>query len=324
MKKLFLAATALVVMMCGAFAQNNRGFSFQGIARDASGSIFNSAKIDLTMSLLDGTTVKYAEKQSTTTDAYGVFSVVIGTGTPEPGSGTFASVDYSKQLNIKIDVSIGGGAVTTIANYSLQAVPYAKQADEASHALNADNATNAAKAVNADNAAKADKADNATRATSSEKADNGVPAGTMLAWAGPESTIPAGYLACYGQAVSRTQYAALFNAIGTVWGAGDGSTTFNLPYTAGQFLRGADLTRGVDPDAGTRTAKYTGGATGGNTGSYQNDESCMRARCGAGGTRGLSWGSNYQIGWYTEPTTETIGGKETRPKNVNVEYIIKY
>src|ERR1700737_602366 len=41
------------------------------------------------------------------------------------------------------------------------------------------------------------------------------------------STVPNGYLACDGQAVSRTTYAALFAAIGTTWGVGDGSTTFH-------------------------------------------------------------------------------------------------
>jgi microcystin-dependent protein len=43
------------------------------------------------------------------------------------------------------------------------------------------------------------------------------------------STAPSGYLLCQGQAVSRTTYAILFSAIGTTYGAGDGSTTFNLP-----------------------------------------------------------------------------------------------
>lgn len=314
---------ALVMMSVIALGQSTRGFSFQGIARDASGSIFSTAKIDLTMSLLNGSTPVYTEKQSSSTDAYGVFSVIIGAGTPESGSAAFKDVDFSQQLNVKIDVSINAGPVTTLANYALQAVPYAKQAENADHAVIADKATSADKAANADKAASADNATNAERAVNADKAGNGVPAGTMLAWAGPESTLPSGYLPCYGQAVSRTQYADLFKAIGTVWGAGDGSTTFNLPYTAGQFLRGADLTRGDDPDAATRIAKYTGGATGGVTGSYQADEAQMRARVG-NGSRGLGWGGNYQIGWYAESTNETIGGNETRPKNVAVEYIIKY
>ena len=52
-------------------------------------------------------------------------------------------------------------------------------------------------------------------------------AGTIWAWG--SSSIPYGWLLCDGSAVSRTNYKALFNAIGTSYGSGDGSTTFNLP-----------------------------------------------------------------------------------------------
>ena len=54
-----------------------------------------------------------------------------------------------------------------------------------------------------------------------------IPAGVMMAYGG--ATAPTGYLLCYGQAVSRATYSDLFAAIGTAWGAGDGSTTFNVP-----------------------------------------------------------------------------------------------
>jgi microcystin-dependent protein len=54
-----------------------------------------------------------------------------------------------------------------------------------------------------------------------------VPSGAVLDFAG--ATPPSGYLLCQGQAVSRTTYSTLFGAIGTTWGAGDGSTSFNLP-----------------------------------------------------------------------------------------------
>ncbi|NDA63751.1 MAG: hypothetical protein EBX50_17230 [Chitinophagia bacterium] len=56
---------------------------------------------------------------------------------------------------------------------------------------------------------------------------DGVPPGTVMDFAGP--TPPSGYLLCDGQAVSRTTYSNLFGVLGVVWGAGDGSTTFNLP-----------------------------------------------------------------------------------------------
>ena len=51
------------------------------------------------------------------------------------------------------------------------------------------------------------------------------------------ATVPSGWLVCDGQAVSRTTYAALFTAIGTTWGAGDGSTTFNVPQLGNRFRR---------------------------------------------------------------------------------------
>lgn len=62
--------------------------------------------------------------------------------------------------------------------------------------------------------------------------------GHMAPYAG--ATAPAGWLLCYGQAISRSTYAALFLAIGTVHGAGDGSTTFNLPDMRGRTVAGKD------------------------------------------------------------------------------------
>lgn len=60
------------------------------------------------------------------------------------------------------------------------------------------------------------------------------------------TAIPSGWLECDGSEVSRTEYAALFAKIGTTNGAGDGSTTFNLPETRGEYVRGFDNGRGVD------------------------------------------------------------------------------
>ena len=60
-----------------------------------------------------------------------------------------------------------------------------------------------------------------------ERIDSLAPTGVVQAFAG--STTPQGWLLCDGSAVSRTDYAALFNAIGTTYGSGDGSSTFNLP-----------------------------------------------------------------------------------------------
>ncbi|AHJ10721.1 tail collar domain-containing protein [Rhizobium phage vB_RglS_P106B] len=60
------------------------------------------------------------------------------------------------------------------------------------------------------------------------------------------TAVPAGTMECNGAAVSRTVYSGLYAKLGTTWGVGDGSTTFNLPDFRGEFLRGWDNSRGVD------------------------------------------------------------------------------
>ena len=67
--------------------------------------------------------------------------------------------------------------------------------------------------------------------------------------------MPTGYLLCNGSAVSRTTYNVLYKAIGTLYGAGDGSSTFNLPNLVGRFLEG-------DSSAGTWKAAGVPNITG--------------------------------------------------------------
>lgn len=81
-----------------------------------------------------------------------------------------------------------------------------------------------------------------------------LPSGTVLPYAG--SSAPSGWLLCDGSAVSRTTYARLFAVIGTTFGAGDGSTTFNLPDTRGRSVLGAGSGTGLT----SRALGATGGA----------------------------------------------------------------
>lgn len=69
------------------------------------------------------------------------------------------------------------------------------------------------------------------------------PTGTMLPFAG--KTVPAGFLLCNGAEISRTTYARLFSVLGTTWGAGNGSTTFNLPNVNDRCLEGTTNTANV-------------------------------------------------------------------------------
>jgi len=66
-----------------------------------------------------------------------------------------------------------------------------------------------------------------------------VPTGSVFPWGGAIASPPSGYLICDGSAVNRTTYAALFAVCGTIWGSGDGSTTFNLPNFVNRFAYGA-------------------------------------------------------------------------------------
>lgn len=129
---------------------------------------------------------------------------------------------------------------------------------------------------------------------------------------------PANHLECDGSALSRTVYAELFAVIGTVFGSGDGSTTFNLPDLRGYFLRGWDNGRGVDSgrvfgssqddayESHSHSASYSkqwGNSTTGNSSVF-----IMGASADGSGSFSIS----------------SSGSSETRPKNVSIMFCIKY
>jgi len=137
------------------------------------------------------------------------------------------------------------------------------------------------------------------------------------------NSAPSGWVECDGSELNRTTYADLYAVIGDTFGEGNGSTTFNVPDFRGRFLRGWDNTAGNDPDAASRTAMNTGGNTGDNIGSVQED--AFKSHSHTYNVGSTSSGSNPL---QTENTTGTrstnsTGGNETRPKNAYVMFIIK-
>lgn len=96
-------------------------------------------------------------------------------------------------------------------------------------------------------------------------ADLLVPTGAVSAFA--MAAAPNGWLPANGATVSRTTYAALFDKIGTTYGAGNGSTTFRLPDLRGEFIRGVDDGRGVDAGRVLGTLQSGEIASHGHTGS---------------------------------------------------------
>ena len=145
--------------------------------------------------------------------------------------------------------------------------------------------------------------------------DTITPAGSFLQMATEETPL-GGYLYCDGSAVSRAQYARLYELLGTAYGVGDGSTTFNLPDGRGYFMRGFDDGAGVD------TSRVFG--------AVQTDELKSHAHDISGLGNSITAGTNtvYLVdnasGNAGTATTQVEGGTETRPKNITMKLFIKY
>ncbi len=180
-------------------------------------------------------------------------------------------------------------------------------------------------------------------------AANGVPVGTIVAFAGPASAIPDGWLLCDGTTLNSStnlEYSQLFNVIGITWG-GTANTDFRVPDLRGMFLRGVNGTRS-DSFADSNTSRTLGSTQWYQTARPANPFSGTSNSAGnhthpvsgynlfGGGTQGGSTTTgtalSFQVpntgaptGAHTHNTTITAGGDpETSPKNAAVHYIIKY
>lgn len=152
-----------------------------------------------------------------------------------------------------------------------------------------------------------------------------IPAGIIHMFAG--NTIPAGWLLCDGSAVSRTDYAKLFSAIGTTWGAGDGSTTFNLPNTIGRFAEGA-ATSGSYKSAGLPNIVGTflgydqdRNSAASWTGAFKATQYCGSQPAGSSSIYDNEMFTNFNAAW----SNSIYGNSSTvQPNSYTVRKIIKY
>lgn len=148
---------------------------------------------------------------------------------------------------------------------------------------------------------------------------DGTPVGAIMYYAA--ATAPSGWLNCDGTAVSRSFYSNLFAVVSARFGAGDGSTTFNLPELRGEFIRCFDASRGIDS---SRTF-----------GSSQADElrSHTHKIINTASAQVTSLGGNSGVGSggfgagnsaVTNISITSAGGTETRPRNVALLACIKF
>ena len=137
-----------------------------------------------------------------------------------------------------------------------------------------------------------------------------------------EATAPDGWLLCDGSAVSRTTYADLFGAIGTTFGVGDGSTTFNLPDASSRFIIGA---------GSTYAAADTGGA---DTHTLSTSEIASHTHYSGSSNRtqlsntqgGVYYENNWSLaagGYYSTSSAGSGSSHENKPPFLGVNAMIK-
>lgn len=309
MKKTLLLLAFMVAIAANAQNNSGLGFNYQAVLRNISGVLLADTDVNLRVSLYPGQQASaptWVETHNVHTDISGSFGINVGSGDRDPSSivSNYTDVNFAAIYYwLKIEVQ-EGNTYHEISFSRLPSSPYSEVAY------------------------------NATL----------FPAGMVSPFAGPVESIPAGWLLCDGSEISRTEYANLYDAIGVCWGIGDGATTFNLPDLRGMFLRGVSGDSGNDADAESRVVlNDNGGNTGNNVGSYQGDairnitgstqnsaEFHLSGNDSTGalsteerGNRNNGTGSGGSFITFDASRVVPVGG-DNRPKNVYVNYIIKY
>ncbi|MEL6557817.1 MAG: tail fiber protein [Bacteroidota bacterium] len=283
---------------------SEKGFSYQGYARDFEGNAIGTATVFVRFSIYEegqSNNPDFTELHDLTTDAFGVFSSVVGS----ENTAQFFGLDWAnKNYFLRAEVSVNNTDFVVVSETQLLSVPYAQAAG---------------------------------------RAQNGVPAGSITAFAGAGDNLPEGYVLCDGRELNVADFPELFAAIGDSWG-GNGISTFRVPDLRGQFLRGVSGNSDTDPDKSDRVS-VNGSNSGNAVGSFQGDEieshnhdmetagahshnlRFGNSTSGNGRAHESSTANNgsYQTesaGAHTH-TINNRGGSETRPVNAYVNYIIK-
>ena len=327
MKKFSVIGLVTLITSTSAFAGVPSSFTYEGKLMNSAGTAPLSSVIILKLTVMDpsGACVLYEEQQSgiDLSQTNGLFAVQVGTpvgnsnrtfsGSKDPGlsmaavfaNGSTAIVPTGPNCSLpsgyipatndgrilRVSVTNGGSTTVVAPDLKIGSVPNAVVA-ETLQGLNLIQVME--------------------------------PAGTVISFAG--SICPQGYLTADGLSYPKVgTYASLFSAIGVNWG-GD-TNNFNVPDLRGRFVRGWDNGAGNDPDRATRSPIAAGGNTGDRVGSVQGD--ILGSHTHSSGIGYFSAGGPtyqaYTLGGYSGSTTiPAAGGNETRPKNANLNFCIKY
>lgn len=233
---------SVLLLTSGLMGQNSgKGFNFQAVARNADGSIQSEQAVQLSISIYptdEKTAVLYQENHTVNTDKFGVFSLVIGKGTYEAGSAvSFEEIDFSL-VDAWLNVILKeGGNDIEIAHAPLLSVPYAE---------------------------------------SSTQADNGMPIGAIIPYAGAvadnsdDITVygcKGTWRLCNGAEYDPLEFISLQLVLNDAWGIN------RLPDLRGVFLRGTNYTASdayTDPDIAARDRRGTDDNVGNEVGSFQS------------------------------------------------------
>ena len=303
-KTLLLSLLALVYATCLIGQNSGKGFNFQAVARNSDGSVKPGQNVQLTISIYpssEKSVALYTETTTATTDKFGVFSIIVGKGTPQ-GDPTplFEEIDFGS-VDAYLNVVLHDGSNDLeIVHAPLLSVPYAESAAQA---------------------------------------DNGMPVGAILPYAGEvlddNSDITlygckGTWRLCNGAEYDPMEFVHLHMVLNDSWG------TNRLPDLRGVFLRGSNYGASDnfrDPDAGSRV-KRSGETAGNVVGSFQSDtfrshnhpfNDKFNGTETVGENGGLVSGEGAGSDTYTSENKQTSasGGNETRPMNAAVSFIIR-
>jgi microcystin-dependent protein len=310
MKRTLLALLFLLALVYPSLGQNDikeKGFTFQGYARDFSGNALGNETVFVKFSIYaDGGAVHFQETQEVETDAFGVFTNMVGA----QNQAQFYSLDWiNNAYNLKVEVSTNNSDYVTISDYPLVSVPYAQAAERAKNGVPAGSITPFAGDV--------------------------------------DVSLPDGYLVCDGRSVRINDYPELYDAIGTNWGGDGSTTFRlpDLRGYFLRGVADASTVDPGKNSRGSRNGSNSGNRVGsfqddefkshnhgvtdpGHTHDYRdksnNSEQSDNANDRWVGSDAKSSETRTSFSSTTGISINNSGGSETRPKNAYVWYIIKY